>query len=65
MGKGDGRLHARTLASQDDMAARWERTFKTLCAGDGEAQSADITDAERDALWRRIRRARHGDGGCE
>lgn len=60
-GKSDKRLHARTVLPADDMAARWERTFKTLCAGDGEAQSADITNAERDVLWQRIQRERGSD----
>lgn len=102
-GKGDARLHARTQAPADDMAARWDRTFgdegresvvipdlivQAMCNSGGwgadvvEAYKADqargewvhptleswLHDAERnkavrDALWRRIQRGRHGEGG--
>ena len=51
MGKGDSRLHARTQADADTMAAKWAATFKAQYAGDGETQPA-LTDAERDAMWR-------------
>lgn len=53
MGKGDGRLHARTQADADTMAAKWAATFKARYAGDGEAQPAPtLTADERDAMWR-------------
>ena len=53
MGKGDSRLHARTQADADTMAAKWSATFKAQYAGDGETQPAPtLTDAERDAMWR-------------
>ncbi len=51
MGKGDSRLHSRTQADADTMAAKWERTFQTRPVCDGETQPA-LTDAERDAMWR-------------
>lgn len=78
MGKTDARLHARTQAPADDMAARWERTFgvknsdgptRPMIFADGfyEQCMAQMDDAERDALWRRraegTQRERHGEGG--
>lgn len=32
MGKGDSRLHARTQADADTMAAKWEQTFGSTMA---------------------------------
>lgn len=60
MGKGDSRLHARTQADADTMAAKWDQTFgaqssrngEAQKSGNGETQSAPLTDAERDAMWR-------------
>lgn len=58
MGKGDSRLHARTQADADTMAAKWAATFGNKpdglkCFGKAATYGVDtLTDAERDAMWR-------------
>ena len=62
-GKGDKRLHARTQADADAMAAKWAATFGPPTAEHlnkytgrlfalPTLENRELTDAERDAMWR-------------
>ena len=50
MGKGDSRLHARTQADADTMAAKWEQTFGKAYDANGVDTSSLFTLGERHVL---------------
>lgn len=68
-GKSDARLHARTQADADAMAAKWAATFRrNEPHGDTMYWSnppevypgtEGLTQAERDAMWDHIQRGRN------
>ena len=55
-GKGDKRLHARTQADADTMAAKWAATFGvgnwTTKPDAWHDDTVPLTADERDAMWR-------------